>query len=188
MDAITVLTQDHDTLLQLVRKLQQHGSDTPEQRQACKDLVNRMVIVEAAHEALAAEFFWPLVRRQVPGGVGLASAAIAREQGSRQVLSWLDRTAGEDVEFGRLLDSATREVRSHLAYEQEVVWPAVLAAFTPEQLAGLGERMAAARAATPPGYARKACPAESGGLPGCVGRASAFWLRPESLARPAARW
>jgi hypothetical protein len=155
MDAITVLAEDHHALSALLARAEQSGPDVPEQRQVRKDLVNRMVIIETEHEKLAAEFFWPVVRDRLPQGVRLASSARAREQCSKHVLTRLDRMPADEPEFQRLFDQVIEDVRAHLAYERDVVWPAVREALHHDQLEQLGERMAAAKAATPPGYDRK---------------------------------
>lgn len=156
MDAIAVLAQDHDELADLLATVERNRSDVPEQRQVRKDAVNRMLLVEAAHERLAAEFFWPVVRDRVPDGVRLVSSARAKEQGSKHILSRLDRTPVDEPEFDGLLERAAGEIQAYLGYEQDTLWPAVRAAIPADQLEQLGQRMAAVRDATPPGYGRKA--------------------------------
>jgi hypothetical protein len=157
MDAIAVLAQDHDELSHLLARVEQNRSDAAGQRQMRKNLVNRMVVVEAAHERLVAEFFWPVVQGRALDGNELVSSAHAKERSSKEILARLDRmaTIESDSEFDRLLDRAVGEIRAYLGYEQDTLWPAVRAAVPADQLEQLGQRMTAAREATPLGYGRK---------------------------------
>jgi hemerythrin-like domain-containing protein len=160
MDAFTLLGEDHDEILDLLARIVQvrpSATDaTAAQLQRCKDLVSRLILVEAQHQALEKECFWPVVRNELPEGPRLASSARAREDTARHELARLDRTAPDAPEFERLLDAVVDDIRAHITYEQHSVWPKVRETLSPERLAQIGDRMTRSRSSTPPGFARKA--------------------------------
>lgn len=154
MDAITVLAHDHDELLELLLRMARHGSESPQQREVGRQLVHRMLLVEASHEDLEATFLWPVVENDVPDGPEIAARTRAAEKLCRESLARLGRMPPQDPEYAPLRDDTARRVREHLAYEQDVVWPALRNTLSPKRLAELGAKMAAAQDATP-GYERK---------------------------------
>jgi hemerythrin-like domain-containing protein len=153
MDAFTVLGEDHDEILDLlarIERLQPVTADVPVQRnREREDLVSKLIQAEAMHQALEKTCFWPAVRDELPDGPRLASSARGREDTARHVLTRLDRTPPEQPEFERLLDAAVQDIRAHITYEQNTVWPKVKATLSEERLTQLGERMARARSTVP---------------------------------------
>jgi hypothetical protein len=155
MDAFTALGEDHDEILDLLAKIARArpgGTNaTAAQLRQCKDLVSRLILVQTRHQALAKECLWPVVRNELPEGPRLASSARAREDTARHELAHLSRTAPDAPEFPRLLDAVVEDIRAHIAYERDSVWPKVRETLGPERLARLGDRVARSKAGTRPG-------------------------------------
>lgn len=83
MDAITYLREDHDKVLAMFSRLEASptaaGAPEDDQVRARKTMVTALVMAESRHEAVEEQFFWPMVRDRVPGGVDLAARALAQE-------------------------------------------------------------------------------------------------------------
>jgi hemerythrin-like domain-containing protein len=148
MDAITLLGRDHDEMLALLAGIEQDETSqepaAPQRRQRCKDVANRLMITQSWHGSAENQYLWPLVRCAVPAGVGLVSRAQGQHATSLHVMGRLERTSVDEPAFDHLLDAVVRDVRAHIEYERDVVWPMIRAAVSQEQLDQLGDRMSRA--------------------------------------------
>jgi hemerythrin-like domain-containing protein len=152
MDAITLLGRDHDEMLALLGGIERDEAparSVPQQRQRCKDVANQLKITQSWHGSAESQYLWPLVRRDVPTGVLLVSRAQGQHATSLHVMGCLERTSVDEPTFDQLLDAVVRDVRTHIEYERDVVWPTIRATVSQEQLDQLGDRMARAMESTP---------------------------------------
>lgn len=153
MDAIMLLRQDHAKVLGLLSALESgptlaSGANDDELR-ARKELVTQLVIAESGHEAIEEQLFWPMVRDVLPDGDALADHAVAQEETAKQVLHELENAKPDEADFENMIAMIVSDGREHIEYEQTQVWPKVLAAVRPDQLAELGEKMARAKESAP---------------------------------------
>jgi hemerythrin-like domain-containing protein len=153
MDAITLLREDHQKVLEMLERLEtgptaQTGADA-EQLRARKDLVTELVIAESQHEAVEEQLFWPMVRDSLPDGESLAAHAVGQEDEAKRLLDQLDSAAPDQPEFENLLARIIVDGREHIAYEQNQVWPKVEATVSHQELEELGEKMARAKRMAP---------------------------------------
>ena len=65
-------------------------------------------------------------------GDALADAAIAQEQEGKKLLQRLEDGIPGDPDYQEALKAFVKAGRDHIAYEQEVVWPAFEAAVSRE--------------------------------------------------------
>jgi hypothetical protein len=153
MDAITLLRADHREVLAMFDKLEQGPTAadraTPGVLTARRRLVTELVMAESAHEAVEEQYFWPTVRRAVPGGDELAAHATAQESEAKHLLQRLDKSSVDDLAFEELIRRVVADGREHIRYEQDVVWPKLRAAITRAELEALGQKMAKAKLIAP---------------------------------------
>ncbi|AYF78529.1 hemerythrin domain-containing protein [Nocardia yunnanensis] len=149
MDALTFLRGDHESVLGILESLERGGGWGGRQQGAYADLVTSLIIAESQHEAIEEQYFWPEVRRSVPGGDKLADLAIEQEDSAKKLLDQLEhQSAGTDL-YDALLAQIIPAARAHIAFEQNEVWPQLAASVPPEVLEELGDKMAKAKKLAP---------------------------------------
>lgn len=153
MDAITFLRADHDEVLAMLRRLETSptaaGAPEDDQVRARKALVTELVMAESRHEAVEEQLFWPMVRDRVPGGVDLAARAVAQEEEAKHLLDRLRQMEPAEPGFDELLAEIAAAGRTHIAYEQDEVWPKVRGSVSAAELDEAGTRMARAKKLAP---------------------------------------
>ena len=89
------------------------------------------------------------MREPLDDGDVLADKAIAQEQEGKKLLQRLEDGTPGDPDYQEALTEFVKAGREHIAYEQEVVWPAFEAAISREDLVKMGERLEAAKKIAP---------------------------------------
>jgi phosphoglycolate phosphatase-like HAD superfamily hydrolase len=153
VDAITHLRADHDKVLAMFSRLEASptsaGAPEDDQVRARKALVTELVMAESRHEAVEEQSFWPMVRDRVPDGADLAAHAVAQEAEAKRLLDRLEGMEPADPGFDDLLGQIVAAGRTHIAYEQDEVWPKVRVAVSAAELDEVGEKMAGAKKLAP---------------------------------------
>jgi hemerythrin-like domain-containing protein len=149
MDALTFLRQDHKSVLGMLEVLDDAPSGSGATSSGLDTMVTNLVIAESQHEAIEEQFFWPAVREVLEDGDALADAAIAQEQEGKKLLQRLEDGIPGDPDYQEALKAFVKAGRDHIAYEQEVVWPAFEAAVSREDLVKMGEKLEAAKKIAP---------------------------------------
>jgi hemerythrin superfamily protein len=126
-DVFTVLGQDHAEVKQMLDTLEngpaRMGGASASQLEERKKLVQVLVIAESKHEAVEEEYFWPVVRDLSGDGAQLADQGTHQEQEAKVILDRLDKLDPADDDFEKLVAAIIRDGRSHIAFEEEQVWP-----------------------------------------------------------------
>jgi hemerythrin-like domain-containing protein len=149
MDALTFLRQDHKSVLGMLEVLDDAPSGSGAASSGLSTMVTNLVIAESQHEAIEEQFFWPAVRELLDDGDALADRAIEQEQEGKKLLQRLEDGIPGDPEYQEALKAFVKAGRDHIAYEQEVVWPAFEAAVSREESVKLGEKLEAAKKIAP---------------------------------------
>ena len=149
MDALTFLRQDHKSVLGMLEVLDGAPSGDGARRSGLSTMVTNLVIAESQHEAIEEQFFWPAVRELLEDGDVLADKAVAQEQEGKKLLQRLEDGTPGDPDYQEALTEFVKAGREHIAYEQEVVWPAFEAAISREDLVKMGEKLEAAKKIAP---------------------------------------
>lgn len=149
MDALTFLRQDHKSVLGMLEMLDGAPSGSGAAESGLSTMVTNLVIAESQHEAIEEQFFWPAVRKLLDDGDALADKAIEQEQEGKKLLQRLEDGVPGDPDYHEALQAFVKAGRDHIAYEQDVVWPAVEAAASREDLNRLGEKLEAAKKVAP---------------------------------------
>jgi hemerythrin-like domain-containing protein len=149
MDALTFLRQDHKSVLGMLEVLDDAPSGDGATRSGLDTMVTNLVIAESQHEAIEEQFFWPAVRELLEDGDALADTAVAQEQEGKKLLQRLEDGTPGDPDYQQALKEFVKAGREHIAYEQNVVWPAFEAAISREDSVKLGEKLEAAKKVAP---------------------------------------
>jgi hypothetical protein len=96
------------------------------------------------HEAAEEAHFWPAVREKVSDGEALAAGGIEQETEGKKVLAELDGMAPDDPQFTPLMTQFAHAARTHIAYEEQQVWPSFRAALPADEADALGAKLASA--------------------------------------------
>ncbi|NKQ51865.1 hemerythrin domain-containing protein [Amycolatopsis sp. K13G38] len=153
MDAITLLRMDHERVLEMLDRLEHAPTvaDEPPENvlQARKKLVTEIVVAESGHEAIEEQYFWPMVRAEVPDGEALAGHAVDQESAAKQLLDAMDKAGPHQSDLDEMVRRLVDEGRKHIGYEQDEVWPRVRSAISEQRLEEVGEKMAQAKPKAP---------------------------------------
>jgi len=149
MDALTFLRQDHKSVLGMLEVLDGAPSGDGATSSGLSTMVTNLVIAESQHEAIEEQFFWPAVREVLDDGDALADRAVEQEQEGKKLLQRLEDGVPGDPDYQEALKAFVKAGRDHIAYEQEVVWPAFEAAVSREDLMKMGEKLEAAKKVAP---------------------------------------
>lgn len=143
-DLFDVLEADHIGVKGVLHQLE--ASNETEQR---AKLAETLVIEESKHEAAEEMHFWPAVRRYLVDGDRLADQAISQEEEGKQVLDALDKADARSADFDELVTRFAQAAQQHISFEENEVWPKLLAALNSEQLDDLGAEFAHAKETGP---------------------------------------
>ncbi|AFM19905.1 hypothetical protein Mycch_5220 [Mycolicibacterium chubuense NBB4] len=149
MDALTYLRQDHESVLGMLEALDGAPADDGARSSGLATYVTNLVIAESQHEAVEEQFFWPAVRDALADGDELADAAIEQEQQGKQLLQKLEDGSPGEPDYQQAIEDFAAAAREHIAYEQDVVWPALSQALSRDELEKLGQKLEAAKKAAP---------------------------------------
>lgn len=142
-DLFTLLRSGHLTLEGLLDDLRgdpAREGPGPDQR---RRVARRLVAAASAHEAVEEIVMWPAVRRLVREGDHVADEGVDQEQVAKKVLNELERTSAGTEEFETLIHQVASNIRRHILYEENQVWPTLQAVLSPEESAQLGAEAAA---------------------------------------------
>lgn len=139
-DLFDVLEADHIEVKSLLHTI--GASSETEQR---RKLAETLVIEESKHEAAEEIHFWPAVRRYLVDGDRLADTAISQEEDAKLVLDGIDKAEPGSPAFDELIGRFQQAAQKHIAFEENEVWPKLLAVLGPRQLDELGTEIEAAK-------------------------------------------
>lgn len=149
MDALTFLRADHESVLGMIESLERGRGTSETEVRNREHLATGLVIAASQHEAVEEQFFWPAVRKTLPEGDELADRGLDQEEAGKQLLQQIEDSEAGSPEFEQALTDFLAAMREHIEYEQNQVWPRFAAVEPPEDMADLGERMAAAKKNAP---------------------------------------
>ena len=148
-----VLSRDHEEVKQMLSEFESGPTAAtgagPDQLTLRKKMAETLVIEESKHEAAEEMYFWPTVRERLPDGGQLADRAVSQEQEGKEVLARLDKTDADDPEFEALLSEFIGAGRDHIAFEENLVWPALRTTLTEAEASELGGKIEQAKKTGP---------------------------------------
>lgn len=148
-DLIDLLRADHDHLLLATRELPELPFERPEHRLLLNERTQELIMAASQHEAVEEQYFWPLVREALPDGDELADRGLEQERAGKWVLHHLSHRVPENPDYRDLLLEAAETIRHHVDFEQELVWPDVLARVDLERRQTIGRQLVRSRPLAP---------------------------------------
>ena len=129
-DVIAELTADHRDIERLFTRIQALPPGDPMR----KDAADRITIAWVRHEVAEEMFLYPVVRAAVRGGEDAAHEEVLQHTYIERALKRLERLDVPTVEFNRLVAQVIRDVRTHVAAQERLLFPALADVCTPEEL------------------------------------------------------
>lgn len=148
-DALLLLAREHDELRRDVEALMAFEPGGPHEKSDLRAAVQRAVSAASMHEAAEEEHFWPVVRRRLPEGEGLAETGRTHELELKRILQALDSRRPGDIDFEDLLQDLRRMLEDHVAFEEGHVWPRLDSAMTEQERLEMGGRLGRAEELAP---------------------------------------
>ncbi|MFI7407388.1 hemerythrin domain-containing protein [Streptomyces sp. NPDC049627] len=101
------------------------------------------------HSVAEEEYLYPAVREHVAGGDAMADKEIEDHSTAEQIMKDLEGCEAGDPEFDRLIGMLMSDVRSHIADEEQNLFPKLRAACSAETLDELGDKVRQAKKMAP---------------------------------------
>ncbi|NUP33965.1 MAG: hemerythrin domain-containing protein [Streptomycetaceae bacterium] len=143
-NVITELTADHREVERMFRDLEIFA-DPGERR----GLADRITIELVRHSVAEEQYLYPVVREHVAGGHALADKELADHAGVEKLLKELEGTPEDEPRFSELCRRLASEVRTHVADEEERLFPALAQYCDADLLDELGENVRSAKRRAP---------------------------------------
>lgn len=143
-DVIDLLTQDHRTIDELARQL-----EDSEQPADLRDLYLRLVEELAAHEAAEQLVVFPAVRAAIPEAETDAHARLGEHEEINELLAEMQTLAPAGMAFRKRASAVLLDLQRHFAVEEESLFPRLRTALPAERLVAMAAAAADAKANAP---------------------------------------
>ncbi|MEU1709875.1 hemerythrin domain-containing protein [Streptomyces sp. NPDC005706] len=144
-NVIQELTTDHREVEEIFGRIEAMPPGSKER----KTLADQATIELVRHSVAEEAYLYPAVRKHVEGGGALADKEIEDHAQAEQILKDLEGLDADDARFDTLMTRLMSEIRSHVADEEQNLFPRLQAACTPEALDELGEKVRKAKKTAP---------------------------------------
>jgi iron-sulfur cluster repair protein YtfE (RIC family) len=153
-DALTVLHHQHREVEELfaeaeglqVAQVDDSRTGLVAERNALK---NTIVTKLSQHAAIEELHFYPALRTALPDGDPLADHARHDHQVVKELLHQLDDISPDSVDYDALLRKLISEVRAHVRYEEEEIFPEIMEALSPRDREDIGVKLVEAMRSAP---------------------------------------
>ncbi len=145
MDAIELLTRDHRAVEKLFTDFDR--GDDATKRTAAEGIIRELSI----HAAIEEEFFYPMVKKEVPEAAGMVDHGIEEHQEAKQVLAKLDEMIDKShtKAYAEKMQRLEKLISDHVEEEEKELFPKVREGLTKTRLNEVGTLMNKAKAAAP---------------------------------------
>ncbi|GGK91850.1 hemerythrin [Streptomyces flaveus] len=144
-NVITELTTDHREVEEIFGRIEALPPGDKNRKvyadQATMELVRHSVAEE--------EYLYPAVRQYLPNGDTVADKEIDDHSKAEQIMKDLESCEAGDAEFDRLIGMLMSEVRSHIADEEENLFPMLRTTASAGALDELGDKVRQAKKLAP---------------------------------------
>ncbi|MDK1472851.1 hemerythrin domain-containing protein [Streptomyces sp. 549] len=144
-NVIDELTTDHREVEELFGRI----DSLPLADARRKTLVEQVTIELVRHSIAEEAYVYPAVREYLPDGDAIADKEIKEHATAEQLMKDLEGTEPGEPEFERLVSALTAEIRSHVADEEQNLFPRLRATAGEEKLDELGDQVRRAKSAAP---------------------------------------
>lgn len=144
-NVIDELVTDHREVEDLFGRIAALPSGDKDRKVYADQVTMELVRHSVAEEA----YLYPAVREHVPGGDAMADKELEDHAKAEQIMKDLESCDADDPEFDRLIGMLMNEIRSHVADEEENLFPQLRAACPAEALDQLGDKVRMAKKVAP---------------------------------------
>ncbi|MDQ0579160.1 hemerythrin domain-containing protein [Streptomyces rishiriensis] len=144
-NVIDELMTDHREVEELFGRIEALPSGAKD-RKLCADQVTMELV---RHSVAEEAYLYPAVREHVPGGDALADKELEDHAQAEQIMKDLEGCQADDPEFDRLVGMLMREIREHVADEEQNLFPRLRAVCPAEALDDLGDKVRRAKKTAP---------------------------------------
>ncbi|MGP4090366.1 hemerythrin domain-containing protein [Streptomyces sp. KR55] len=144
-NVIDELVTDHREVEELFGRIEALPPGDKDRKLHADQVTMELVRHSVAEEA----YLYPAVREHVPGGDALADKEIEDHSRAEQLMKDLESCEADDPEFNRLIGLLMNEVRTHVADEEQNLFPKLRAACPPQALDDLGDKVRQAKMLAP---------------------------------------
>jgi hemerythrin-like domain-containing protein len=155
-DLLSVLTEDHQELRQLLVEVEVLSGGECLRR----NLTDQLIIELVRHAIAEESYLYPLCRARLPDGGRVAEEAYIEHRRIEQVLKGLETQDLADERFSLLLSWLIATMRPHIDDEEARVFPLLAEYVSEEELLTLGEKARRSKSEAPsrPGTSRPGVP------------------------------
>lgn len=114
-----------------------------------KVLADQATIELVRHSVAEEAYLYPAVREHMAHGDALADKELDDHSKAEQIMKDLEGCDADDPEFDRLIGQLMTEIRSHVADEEENLFPGLRAACPADALDTLGDKVRQAKKTAP---------------------------------------
>jgi hemerythrin superfamily protein len=143
-DVIAELMVDHREVDEMLATLA--GDLSPEDRQ---DTMERVIAELVRHSVAEESYLYPAVEERVPNGKQIADKERADHQEVEELLKQLEGEDPHTPESRPTLMKLVSELHSHIADEENNLFPALRVVYSEQELRDLGDKVRTAKAAAP---------------------------------------
>lgn len=146
MDAIALLKADHKTVETLFRRFEQAGRNAKKLK---RKLVDQMVRELAIHAVIEEQVLYPAVRSKAADLEDTVLESLEEHHVVKWLLKELESLPPEAERFDAKVTVLIENVRTHVAVEEQVLFPELRKAFEPSELRELAQMLGMAKKAAP---------------------------------------
>ncbi|MER7399097.1 hemerythrin domain-containing protein [Streptomyces sp. NPDC000151] len=144
-NVIEELTTDHREVDEIFSRIEALPPGDPQR----KELADQAIIELVRHSIAEEMHLYPTVRRCLANGDSVADKEIEDHSSAERTMKQLESCQADDPDFGRLITTLISEIRSHVADEENNLFPQLRQAASAEELDELGEKVRQAKKAAP---------------------------------------
>ncbi|MFE5400134.1 hemerythrin domain-containing protein [Streptomyces sp. NPDC056580] len=144
-NVVQELTTDHREVEEIFGRIEALPPGSEER----KTLADQATIELVRHSVAEEAYLYPAVRKHVEGGDALADKELEDHAEAERIMKDLEGLGADDPKFDTLITRLMSEIRSHVADEEQNLFPRLQAACSPEALNELGEKVRKAKKTAP---------------------------------------
>ncbi|MEU6594997.1 hemerythrin domain-containing protein [Streptomyces sp. NPDC046881] len=144
-NVIQELTTDHREVEEIFGRIEALPPGSAERKTLCDQATMELVRHSVAEES----YLYPAVREHVTNGDALADKELEDHAKAEQLMKDLEGCDADDPRFDTLMTQLMTEIRSHVADEEQNLFPQLEAACPPDALMDLGDKVRRAKKMAP---------------------------------------
>lgn len=144
-DVIQELTTDHREVEEIFQKIEA----LPPGDERRKELADQATIELVRHSVAEEMYLYPATRQYLPDGDTIADRELQDHAEAERTMKDLEGCGADDPRFDQLIGSLMREIREHIADEEQNLFPQLQRHADKDELDRLGEKVRTAKKTAP---------------------------------------